>query len=372
MVDLKTQYSRISEEIDQSIKSVIESTAFIRGREVSLFEDELAAYLDVKNVIACGNGTDALQVALMSLNLKPGDEVITSNFTFIATAEVIALLGLKPVLVEPEEDSFNISPSAVRDAVTPKTRVILPVHLFGQSANMEELMEIAYEHDLYIIEDTAQALGSVCRFSDGKQARAGTMGTLGTTSFFPSKNLGCYGDGGAIFTNDNELAARIRSVVNHGMTKKYYHDHIGVNSRLDTIQAAILRVKLKYLEEYNAARAAAAGIYDAAFLSAPGIITPARSIFSSHIFHQYTLRLDPGSRDKLKEFLASRGIPSMIYYPVPLHKQKAYSYLDLPDGDYPVTMRLSESVLSLPMHTELGKDQLDYIIAGVQDYFEQN
>jgi dTDP-4-amino-4,6-dideoxygalactose transaminase len=371
MVDLKTQYIKIKEEVDMAIKAVIESSAFIRGEEVGLLEEELATFLGVNNVIACGNGTDALQVALMALDLEQGDEIITTDFTFIATAEVISLLGLKPVLVEPDPGTFNISATAVRNAITEKTRAILPVHLFGQCAAMEELMDIAREHKLFIIEDTAQALGSEYLFSDGKKAMAGTMGTIGTTSFFPSKNLGCYGDGGAIFTNDSKLADKIRSIVNHGMTKKYYHDYIGVNSRLDTIQAAILRVKLKYLDEYNKSRVEAATKYNAAFRFIKGIKCPEQSSFTSHIFHQYTLKLDPSDRDPLKEFLALNSIPSMIYYPVPLHRQKAYMYLKLPDNKYPVTNSLSECVLSLPMHTELDNKQLDYITSKVIEYFEE-
>ena len=371
MVDLKTQYFNIKNEIDSAINTVIESTAFIRGREVSLFEEELANFLGVQNVIACGNGTDALQVALMALDLKPGDEIITTNFTFIATVEVIALLGLKPVLVDPEEDTFNISPSAVKAAITPRTKAILPVHLFGQCANMEDLLEIASEHSLHIIEDNAQALGSVYTFKDGRKSRAGTIGTIGTTSFFPSKNLGCYGDGGAIFTNDDLLAGRIRSVVNHGMTQKYYHDHIGVNSRLDTIQAAILRVKLRYLDEYNKSRMAAAEYYNTAFISTPAIRTPKKSNFTNHIFHQYTMRLDPADRDPLRDFLALNKIPSMIYYPVPLHAQEAYRYLNLSDSDFPVTRKLTDCVLSLPMHSELKDDQLEYISSKVLEYFEE-
>jgi len=371
MVDLKTQYINIKDEIDMAIKSVIDSTAFIRGDEVGLFEDELANFLDVDNVITCGNGTDALQVALMALDLEPGDEIITTDFTFIATAEVIALLGLKPVLVEADPDTFNISVSAVREAITEKTRAILPVHLFGQCAAMEELLDIADQHRLYIIEDTAQALGSEYIFPDGRKAKAGTMGTIGTTSFFPSKNLGCYGDGGAVFTSDKLLAEKIRSIVNHGMTKKYYHDYIGINSRLDTIQAAILRVKLKYLDNYNIARAGAASKYYAALSLINGIKCPGQSSFSTHIFHQYTLQLDPDNRNPLKDFLALNSIPSMIYYPVPLHRQKAYKYLKLSDHNYPVTNRLSERVLSLPMHTELGDDQIDYISSRILEFFKK-
>jgi UDP-2-acetamido-2-deoxy-ribo-hexuluronate aminotransferase len=371
MVDLKSQYNNIKDEIDTAIKSVIDSTAFIRGKEVGLFEEELGKFLDIANVIACGNGTDALQVALMALDLEPGSEVITTNFTFIATIEVIALLGLKPVLVEPEPGSFNISPEAVRSAISDRTKAIMPVHLFGQCANMEELKTIAQEHGLYLIEDTAQALGADYIFSDGKRSKAGTMSTIATTSFFPSKNLGCYGDGGAIFTNDNNLAGKIRSIVNHGMTKKYYHDYVGVNSRLDTIQAAILRTKLNYLDKYNEARAKAAEQYDKSFRFTNGILCPERSPWSTHIFHQYTLTLDPDDRDSLREFLSLNGIPSMIYYPVPLHQQEAYKYLNLSATDYPITGNLSKRVLSLPMHTELDNDQIDYITSKVLEYFEE-
>lgn len=371
MVDLKSQYINIKDEIDTAIKSVIDSTAFIRGKELGLFEEELGSFLGIENVIACANGTDALQVALMALDLEPGSEVITTNFTFIATIEVIALLGLKPVLVEPEPGSFNISPEAVRAAISDKTKVIMPVHLFGQCANMEELQNIANEHKLYLIEDTAQALGTDYIDSGAKRSKAGTMGTIGTTSFFPSKNLGCYGDGGAIFTSDNNLAAKIRSIVNHGMTKKYYHDYVGVNSRLDTIQAAILRTKLPHLDKYNKARARAAEQYDKSFRFINGIVCPERSPWSTHIFHQYTLTMDQEDRDSLKEFLSLNGIPSMIYYPVPLHKQEAYKYLNLSDTDYPITGDLSRRVLSLPMHTELDNDQIDYITSKVLEYFEE-
>ena len=371
MVDLGAQYHRIKSEVDEAIRSVIASTAFIRGEELTLFEKELAGYLGTASVIGCGNGTDALQVALMALDLEPGDEVITTNFTFIATLEVIALLGLKPVIVDPEPDSFNISVSAIRSAITDKTRVILPVHLFGQSADMEGIMKLAGEFNLYVIEDTAQAIGSDFKFSDGSTRKAGTIGTIGTTSFFPSKNLGCYGDGGAIFTDNPDLASRIRSIVNHGMTKRYYHDHIGVNSRLDTLQAAILRVKLRYLDEYNRARGNAADAYDRALRFTKGITIPHRSSFSSHTFHQYTIKVDANDRDSLKEFLELKGIPAMIYYPVPLHRQKAYSYLGLNDSDYPVTCNLSEKVLSLPMHTEITDEQSDYICSGVLEFFEE-
>lgn len=370
MVDLKRQYLSIKEEIDTAISNVIESTIFIRGKELSIFEHKLAKYLRVKHVIGCANGTDALQVALMALDLKPGDEIITSNFTFIATVEVIALLGLKPILVEPEPDSFNISPKAIQKAITPRTKAIIPVHLFGQCANMLDIRKIADNHNLHIIEDSAQAMGSEFVFPDRSKKKAGTMGTIGTTSFFPSKNLGCYGDGGALFTNNDELAIKIKSIVNHGMTKRYYHDNIGVNSRLDTIQAAILNVKLSYLEKYNKARLYAANKYDQAFSQCKEIITPLRNSYSSHIFHQYTIQVDPSHRDKLKDLLKKKDIPSMIYYPVPLHKQKAYLSFGLSEKNFPITDALSKSVLSLPMHTELSNNEIEYICSGVLEYFK--
>ena len=371
MVDLKSQYGRIKPEIDDAIRSVINSTAFIRGKDVKLFEDELAEYLGVRNVIGCGNGTDALQIAMMGLGLKPGDEVITTNFTFIATVETIALLGLKPVFVDPDPKTFNISPEEVEKSITDKTKVILPVHLFGQCADMEKLTALAKKHHLYIIEDTAQATGSEFTFKNGSVKKAGTIGNIGTTSFFPSKNLGCYGDGGALFTDDDELAKQIRSVINHGMTKKYYHDYIGVNSRLDTIQAAILRVKLNHLDSYNNARQAVADAYDKAFMFTRGITSPYRCNNSTHIFHQYTLKTEPEDRDALKEHLSLNNIPSMVYYPVPLHKQKAYQYLGYTDDKFPVTEELSKRVLSLPMHTEFEDQQVNYITEKVNEFFEE-
>lgn len=370
MVDLKGQYDRIKTEIDTAIQSVIASTVFIRGPEVISFEEELASYLGVKNVISCANGTDALQVALMALGLKQGDEVITTNFTFIASVEVIALLGLKPVFVEPEPDTFNISPEAIEKAIGPRTRAIIPVHLFGQSADMEEILKIARKHNLFIIEDVAQATGAEYIFSDGTRKKAGTMGDMGCTSFFPSKNLACFGDGGAIFTNDDSLANLARSITNHGSTRKYYHDDIGVNSRLDAIQAAILKVKLRYLDEYNNSRRNAASFYDRQLSNIENVISPFRSNKSTHIFHQYTLKTEHGDRDNLKNYLEERGVPSMIYYPVPMHRQKAYSFLDLGDDAFPVTNRLCDSVLSLPIHTELNIDQLKYICDNINEFFE--
>jgi UDP-2-acetamido-2-deoxy-ribo-hexuluronate aminotransferase len=371
MVDLKSQYKKINSEVDNAIRSVLDSTAFIKGPEVRQFEKELEEYLGVRHVISCANGTDALQIAIMSLGLKPGDEIITTNFTFIATVEVIALLGLKPVLTEPEEKNFNISAEAIKKAITPRTRAIVPVHLFGQCANMENIMKIAKEHNLFVIEDAAQATGADFSFSDGILKKAGTISHIGTTSFFPSKNLGCYGDGGAIYTNDDNLEKKIRSIANHGMNVRYYHNDIGVNSRLDTIQAAILRIKLKYLNRYNAARSAAAAFYDKALKDCPWVIIPERVKYSSHIFHQYTIKVKNGKRQEFKKFLEEKKIPAMIYYPVPLHMQEAYSYLGYREGDFPVTEKLCEEVISLPMHTELDKEQLEYITMNILKFFEK-
>lgn len=372
MVDLKSQYLRIRTEVNAAIQGVIDSTSFIKGGEVALFEEELAAYLEVKHVISCGNGTDALQIALMALDLKPGDEVITTNFTFIATLEVIALMGLTPVIVDAEPDTFNISPDRIREALTPKTRAIIPVHLFGQCANMDEILRIARKNNLFVIEDAAQATGAEYQFPNGKVMKAGTMGTIGTTSFFPSKNLGCYGDGGAIFTNDDHLAKKLRSIANHGMEVKYHHDTIGVNSRLDTIQAAILRIKLPYLEAYHQARLNTANFYDEAFEGMVGIIPPARSAVSSHIFHQYTLRVRASIRNKLQAFLLEREIPSMVYYPIPLHRQKAFLHLGYHEDAFPVSNELCSTVLSLPMHTELDEGQLDYITRTFIEFYEHD
>jgi UDP-2-acetamido-2-deoxy-ribo-hexuluronate aminotransferase len=371
MVDLKIQYEHIQSEIDKAIRSVLNSTAFIKGHEVTIFEEELQNYLGIKHVISCANGTDALQIAMMALGLKPGDEVITTNFTFIATVEVVALLGLNLVIVEPEESSFNISPEAILKAITSKTKAIVPVHLFGQCANMEEIMKIANDNNLFVIEDAAQATGADYIYGDGTLKKAGTIGHIGTTSFFPSKNLGCYGDGGALFTNDDDLAKKLRSIANHGMKTRYYHDDIGVNSRLDTIQAGILSVKLKYLDSYNAARKAVASLYDEAFSGCNYIKVPERMSYSSHIFHQYTIRLKNGRRQELKEFLETKKIPSMFYYPVPLHMQKAYSNLGYKEGDFPVTEMLCREVISLPMYPELNQEQLDYITTNILNFFEK-
>jgi len=371
MVDLKAQYEKIGTEVDTAIKSVLESTAFIKGPDVKLFEEELQEYMGVKHVVSCANGTDALYLAMMVLGLKPGDEVITTNFTFIATVEVVALLGLKLVIVEPDPGTFNISVDAVKKAITPHTKAIVPVHLFGQCADMESLMELAQKHNLYIIEDAAQATGSDYIFRNGTIKKAGTIGHIGTTSFFPSKNLGCYGDGGALYTNDDAFAKKLRSIANHGMKVRYHYDDIGVNSRLDTIQAAILRVKLKYLTEFNAARSVVAAHYDEAFTGCHQITIPERAAYSSHIFHQYTIKVGGGKRDDLKKHLETNNIPSMVYYPGPLHLQEAYRHLGYKETDFPVTNSLCKEVLSLPMHPDMEQDQLDYIILKVLEFFNK-
>jgi UDP-2-acetamido-2-deoxy-ribo-hexuluronate aminotransferase len=370
MVDLKAQYNKISVEVDKAIRSVLDSSAFIKGPEVKLFEEELQKYMGVKHVISCGNGTDAIQIAIMALGLKPGDEVITTNFTFIATVEAVALLGLKPVLVEPEYGNFNISPEAVQKAITPNTKAIVPVHLFGQCADMEAIMKIAVKHNLLVIEDAAQATGADYIYRNRTTKKAGTIGNIGTTSFFPSKNLGCYGDGGALYTNEDALATKIRSISNHGMKVRYFHDDIGVNSRLDTIQAAVLRIKLRNLDSYNDSRRTAADFYDESFLGCPGIKVPERMGYSSHIFHQYTISVLNGKRQELKEYLESKKIPSMIYYPVPLHMQEAYSFLRNRKERFPVTEKLCSEVISLPMHPDLDQEQLDYITMNVLKFFE--
>jgi dTDP-4-amino-4,6-dideoxygalactose transaminase len=368
MVDLKSQYISIKSEIDKGIQDVIDSCAFINGPAVQAFQKSLELYLGVKHVIPCANGTDALQVAMMALNLKPGDEVITTSFTFIATAEVIALLQLTPVLVDVDPGTFNIDLKAIERAITPKTKAIVPVHLFGQAAPMEEIMEIARKHNLFVIEDNCQAIGSDYIFNDGSRKKAGNIGHIGCTSFFPSKNLGCYGDGGAIFTNDDELAKQMRVVVNHGMVVRYYHDYIGVNSRLDSIQASILNVKLQHLDEYASKRRTAADFYDKAFANHPKLTIPARYSKSTHVFHQYTLVTKNVDRKALIEFLTSREIPAMIYYPVPLHMQKAYLDPRYKPGDFPVTEHLCETVFSLPMHTELDEEQLTHITRSVLEF----
>lgn len=367
MVDLQSQYQKIKNEVDEKVLNVMGSAQFINGPEVQNFQKELEQYLDVKNVIPCANGTDALQIALMALHLEPGDEVITADFTFAATVEVVHLLKLKAVLVDVDYDTFNIDVEKLKSAITPKTKAIIPVHLFGQCANMETVLEVAKEHNLYVIEDNCQGIGADYTFSDGTTKKSGTMGTLGVTSFFPSKNLGCYGDGGAIFTNDDDLAYKIRGIVNHGMYKRYYHDEVGVNSRLDSVQAAVLRVKLPLLDSYNAARRSAADYYDKAFANNPNILTPKRAENSTHVFHQYTLRILNGKRNELQAFLAEKEIPAMIYYPVALRKQKAY-FQESNDADFVNTDKLLDQVISLPMHTELDEEQLKYITDSVLEF----
>jgi len=369
MVDLKSQYQHIKPEIDKGIQDVIDACAFINGPAVKRFQENLEKYLNVKHVIPCANGTDALQVAMMALGLKPGDEVITATFTFVATAEVIALLGLTPVLVDVDPHTFNIDIKAVEKAITPKTKAIIPVHLFGQSADMEAVMALAKKHNLFVIEDACQAIGADFIYSDGRKQKVGTIGHVGCTSFFPSKNLGCYGDGGALFTNDDALADKLRVVVNHGMKVRYYHDEIGVNSRLDSIQAVILDVKLKHLDTYNANRARAAAHYSSAFSKCGKLTVPTIAKNSTHVFHQYTLQLDESvNRDALIKHLADKGIPAMIYYPVPLHQQKAYRDARYKDGDFPVSEKLAKTVMSLPMHSELDNEQLEYITTAVMSY----
>ncbi|MCB0762063.1 MAG: DegT/DnrJ/EryC1/StrS family aminotransferase [Flavobacteriales bacterium] len=367
MVDLVAQYESMKAEIDQAILNVVQSSAYINGPEVRDFQSELEAYLGVKHVIPCANGTDALQIAMMALGLKPGDEVIAPSFTFVATAEVIALLGLTPVLVDADPHTFNLDPACLEAAITPKTKAIVPVHLFGQCANMDEIMDIARKHNLYVVEDTAQAIGA--DYCGAKYSgKAGTIGEFGTTSFFPSKNLGCYGDGGALFTNDDKLAENARYIANHGMKVRYYHDMIGVNSRLDSIQAAVLRIKLRRLSDYNAARNKAAAYYDSAFADVAELSTPARAPWSTHVFHQYTLVTHGIDRDALRDYLAEKGVPAMVYYPVPLHMQKAYKDPRYNEGDFPHTEQLSAAVISLPMHTELTEDQLALITHSVKEF----
>ena len=369
MVDLQSQYYKIKSDVDNAVLNVLDSAAFINGPEVKSFQTELETYLDVKHVIPCANGTDALQVALMALDLKEGDEVITADFTFAATVEVIHLLKLKSVLVDVDYDTYTMDIDKLKAAITPNTKAIIPVHLFGQCANMEEILKVAKAHDLHVIEDNAQAIGADFTFSDGTVKKSGTMGILGTTSFFPSKNLGCYGDGGAIFTNDDELAHKIRGSVNHGMYERYYHDEVGVNSRLDSIQATVLRKKLPLLDTYNEARRKAADYYDEAFAGNPNILTPKRAENSTHVFHQYTLRILNGKRNELQQFLAEKEIPAMIYYPVALRKQKAY-FQESDPKDFVNTDQLLDQVISLPMHTELDEEQLKYITDAVLEYMK--
>ena len=368
MVDLPGQYKHIKETVDASIFEVLNSAAYINGPYVKEFQADLEKYLNVKHVIPCANGTDALQIAMMGLGLEQGDEVITADFTFAATVEVIGLLKLTPVLVDVEADTFNMNIAALKKAITPKTKAIVPVHLFGQCANMEAVMEIAKEHNLFVIEDNAQAIGADYTFSDGTTKKSGTIGNVGTTSFFPSKNLGCYGDGGAIFTNDDELAHTLRGMVNHGMYKRYYHDVVGVNSRLDSIQAAVLKTKLPLLDSYCDARRKAAEYYSNAFASNSNIITPVISDFTTHVFHQYTLQITNGKRNELHQHLLDNNIPNAIYYPVPLHAQKAYQDERYNEDDFTVTNQLIDTVISLPMHTELEDDQLEFITQTVLNF----
>lgn len=370
MVDLQSQYQKIKDTVDTSIQEILNSSAYINGPYVHEFQADLENYLGVKHVIPCANGTDALQIAMMGLGLEQGDEVITADFTFAATVEVIGLLKLTPVLVDVEPDTFNIDIEALKKAITPKTKAIVPVHLFGQCANMEAVLEIAKEHNLFVIEDNAQAIGADYTFSNGTKKKAGTMGDVGTTSFFPSKNLGCYGDGGAIFTNDDELAHTLRGMVNHGMYKRYYHDVVGVNSRLDSIQAAVLKAKLPLLDSYCDARRKAAEYYSNAFANNPNIITPTISDFTTHVFHQYTLRITNGKRNELHQHLLDNGIPNAIYYPVPLHAQKAYKDDRYNEDDFTVTNQLIDEVISLPMHTELDEEQLAFITKTINDFIQ--
>lgn len=371
MVDLVSQYEKIKTEVDTAISGVLQSAQFINGPDVQSFREELEAYLGVKHVIPCGNGTDALQIALMAIGAKPGDEVITPSFTFIATTEVIALLGLKPVFVDVDKDTFCMDHQKLEDAITDRTIAIVPVHLYGQAANMEEIMSIANRHDLTVIEDNAQAIGSDYTFSNGSTKKTGTIGHIGSTSFFPSKNLGGYGDGGAIFTNDDKLAGEMRMIVNHGQSKRYYHDRVGVNSRLDTIQAAVLRIKLRHLDEYINARRKVADYYDARFKNIAGISTPFRAADSNHVFHQYTLVLEGIDRDGLNAFLADKDVPSMIYYPVPGHRQKMFETFGSASTELPITDWLTERVLSLPIHTEMEDEQLKYICDCIVEYIEK-
>ena len=371
MVDLKSQYTKIKTAVDAAILDVIDKTQFINGPEVSGFQADLESYLGVKHVIPCANGTDALQIAMMALGLKPGDEVITPSYTYIATTEVVALLGLIPVFVDVDPTTFNIDPSKIEAAITSKTKAIVPVHLYGQAADMDAIMDIATKHNLFVIEDNAQAIGCDYTHRDGRVSKTGTIGHIGCTSFFPSKNLGCYGDGGAICTNDDLLATEMRKVANHGQTVRYYHEVVGCNSRLDSIQAAVLRIKLRELDNYCDARRKAADYYDSFFASFNHVKTPFRASNSKHVFHQYTLQLEGVDRNGLVDFLATKEIPSMIYYPVPAHKQKMFASLNCENQDLPVTDWLTSRVVSLPMHTELTDEQLAYICEGVAEFLNR-
>ena len=372
MVDLAGQYQHIKDQIQAGFNEVLDNTAYINGPQVHAFQKSLEDYLGVKHVIPCANGTDALQIAMMGLGLKQGDEVITADFTFAATVEVIALLGLTPVLVDVDEDTFNISIEAIKKAITPKTKAIVPVHLFGQAANMDEIMAIAKEHNLYVIEDNAQAIGANYKSSNGQKQKVGTIGHVAATSFFPSKNLGCYGDGGAIFTNDDELAHTLRGIVNHGMYVRYHHDVVGVNSRLDSLQAVVLNAKLPKLDQYNNSRREAAKKYSSALANNKNIVTPIiKEDDDSHVFHQYTLRIVGADRNALMQHLLDKGIPCAIYYPIPLHSQKAYLDVRYKEEDFPVTNRLVNEVLSLPMHTELDDAQIKFITDSILEFLNK-
>ena len=371
MVDLTTQYKKIKKEIDKAINEVFASACFIRGEKVKEFSNNLASYMNCKHIIPCGNGTDALQIAIMALDLKPSDEIIVPDFTFISSAEVIGLLKYHPVLVDVDKDSFCVTKKNIEQAISVKTKAIIPVHLFGQAADMEDIMEIAEKYNLYVIEDNAQALGGDYLFKDGTTKKLGTIGTIGCTSFFPSKNLGCYGDGGALFTNDDDLAEKISMITNHGSRKKYYHEILGINSRLDTIQAAVLDIKLKYLNDYISSRQKAAHYYDEGLKDIENIITPKTKPCSVHTYHQYTLQVLDNKRDELKEFLNRNDIPAMIYYPVPLHKQEAFLQIARQGSDLSISENLAKNVLSLPMHTELDKEQQDYIIVKIHEFFNK-
>ncbi len=372
MVDTKTQYEQIKDKVDAAIHEVLNAAAYINGKPVQEFTEALSNYLQVKHTIPCANGTDALQIAMMALDLQPGDEVITPSFTYIATTEVVALLKLKPVFVEVNPHTFCIDPAAIEKAITPKTKAIVPVHLYGHAAPMEQIMQIAKAHNLYVIEDNAQAIGCEYTFLDGTTKKTGTIGTIGATSFYPSKNLGAFGDGGAIFTNDDNLAHKLKMIANHGQQKRYYHEVVGCNSRLDSIQAAVLKIKLSKLNQYNQARQSVASYYDQAFANHPKIVVPYISPFNSHVYHQYTLQIIGASRDGLNEYLAAQNIPSMIYYPVPGHKQAMFASLGLPQINLPITDQLTKSVISLPIHTEMDEEQLNYISSHVLKYLNQS
>ena len=371
MVDLISQYEKIKPAIDEAIFSVIQNAQFINGPEVAGFQNELQDYLGIKHVIPCANGTDALQIAMMSLGLKPGDEIITPSFTYIATTEVMALLGLTPIFVDVDPNTFCIDPSKIEAAITEKTKAIVPVHLYGQAADMNQIMAIAEKHELFVIEDNAQAIGSDYHLDNGAVVKTGTIGHIGCTSFFPSKNLGCFGDGGAICTNDDKLAEKMRMIANHGQSKRYYHDMVGCNSRLDSIQAAVLRIKLRQLDNYIDARRDVADYYDGVLGSIKGVRIPFRAHDSKHVFHQYTIKLEGINRNGLNEYLASKEIPSMIYYPVPAHRQKMFAHFGSDATYLPVTDELTTAVISLPIHTEMQEEQLEYITAGIIEYIQK-